>query len=430
MHRSGTSALARALNLLGAYVGPREIMMPLAEDNPAGFWERLDIYQFHERLLSHLATSWDVLFPPPPGWWKKPDIEPYRKELTSLITGEFGGHDLWMWKDPRTSFLLPLWQDVLGGLGVDVRYIICWRHPADVAASLQRRNGFTKEKAFALWQFHNLSSLYWTGGSRRAVVRYENLLRDFTRTLSKVAGVLDLPLRREQKDWDAALSSIRPDLCHSNSSDESLLNDPQAPEQIKRVYEFLAGSDSNGDLSDEMARLYDEYCDYAILFGAARRDDEIRDKDMHINDLTEVIHNRDLQIKERGAHIERLTEEVNDKIINIGLRDDAMRNQAVHIRELMEVIKNKDLQIKEIGGHVERLTEGVNDKIVNIGLRDDAMRNQAVHIRELMEVIKNKDLQNAEISARLINIENSLSWRTIRACLDAIDRVFGGGKKI
>ena len=54
----------------------------------------------------------------------------------------------WYSKDPRTGLLLPLWDRlVLRKHPV----IICVRHPAEVAASLWLRNGFTTRRARALW---------------------------------------------------------------------------------------------------------------------------------------------------------------------------------------------------------------------------------------------------------------------------------------
>ena len=52
MHRSGTSAMARLLAALGARVGSDEELLPAhPQDNPAGYWERLDVLQAHDRYL-------------------------------------------------------------------------------------------------------------------------------------------------------------------------------------------------------------------------------------------------------------------------------------------------------------------------------------------------------------------------------------------
>ena len=62
MHRSGTSFLARALNLHGVYLGELESLishewMPLA-DNPKGHWENKKIYELTEQTLKDSKGSW------------------------------------------------------------------------------------------------------------------------------------------------------------------------------------------------------------------------------------------------------------------------------------------------------------------------------------------------------------------------------------
>ena len=84
MHRSGTSAIARAVNLLGAYIGKPDQLMPPKEDNPDGFWEHLSIHSFHERLLKALSLSWDRFLPMPEEWWKRPEVGSYRQELVDF----------------------------------------------------------------------------------------------------------------------------------------------------------------------------------------------------------------------------------------------------------------------------------------------------------------------------------------------------------
>ena len=52
MHRSGTSLVARLLNLTGVYLGPEERMIPPKPDNPTGFWENLDFVHLNDQILT------------------------------------------------------------------------------------------------------------------------------------------------------------------------------------------------------------------------------------------------------------------------------------------------------------------------------------------------------------------------------------------
>ena len=57
MHRSGTSALAGMLSLLGIQFG-RSLFPPQA-DNPRGYWEHREIVDLDDRMLMALGSSWD-----------------------------------------------------------------------------------------------------------------------------------------------------------------------------------------------------------------------------------------------------------------------------------------------------------------------------------------------------------------------------------
>jgi hypothetical protein len=65
MHRSGTSLVSRALNVLGVYLGPEEQLMRPSTDNPAGHWESRPIKEINDEILSILGGSWQE--PPPAG---------------------------------------------------------------------------------------------------------------------------------------------------------------------------------------------------------------------------------------------------------------------------------------------------------------------------------------------------------------------------
>src|SRR5688500_11885035 len=58
MHRSGTSAFTRVVNLLGARL-PEPLMPPEPENNERGFWESPQLHRLHEQLLQATGSSWD-----------------------------------------------------------------------------------------------------------------------------------------------------------------------------------------------------------------------------------------------------------------------------------------------------------------------------------------------------------------------------------
>jgi len=58
MHRSGTSVVARAMNLLGVSLGKPEHIMRAAEDNNAeGFWENQLITDLNDEILARIGVN-------------------------------------------------------------------------------------------------------------------------------------------------------------------------------------------------------------------------------------------------------------------------------------------------------------------------------------------------------------------------------------
>jgi hypothetical protein len=213
MHRSGTSALAGVLSLCGIDPGP-SLMPGVAGVNPKGFWEHQEVVAVHERLLETLNSSWDDERPLPAGWWRQPEVAPYQDELLALLRRDFSASPLWLLKDPRLCRLLPLWLVILRELDVTPHFVICMRHPGEVAMSLERRDGIPAERASLLWLEHLIDSERGTRSLPRAVVTYEQLLADWCSTLRHIASHLSIPLALDGAVAGKVSAFLEPALRH------------------------------------------------------------------------------------------------------------------------------------------------------------------------------------------------------------------------
>src|SRR5690606_12464887 len=131
MHRSGTSALTRILNLHGAALGGE--LMPARPDNPGGFWELREAVAIHERLLAALGMAWDDPRPLPRDWQAGDAARAAEAGIGALIDREFAGETLWAVKDPRLCRFAPLWARAMRARGIAPHAILVARHPAEVA---------------------------------------------------------------------------------------------------------------------------------------------------------------------------------------------------------------------------------------------------------------------------------------------------------
>jgi glycosyltransferase involved in cell wall biosynthesis len=197
MHRSGTSALTGALSLAGIDPGPS--LLPAAEGiNPKGFWEHREVVAIHERLLVALGTSWDDERPLPRDWWLLPVVASFRDELTAILRRDFSSSPLWILKDPRLCRLIPMWLQILQGLEVKPHFIICLRHPLEVASSLELRDEIQQERSCLLWLEHLIESEHWTRGYARMIISYERLLEDWRTVIQDVVETFSLDLRIDE----------------------------------------------------------------------------------------------------------------------------------------------------------------------------------------------------------------------------------------
>lgn len=151
MHRSGTSMLSRALEAAGLFLGWRQ----LPEHQEAKFFLHLNMWVM-------LQTS---------GGWETPEsvryvlerpqarqavVEYLRFALRSPRAVSYLGPlrygrrrsverlaEPWGWKDPRTTFTLPLWLDIFP----EAKIVHVARHGVDVAESLRIRQQAAEEIA-------------------------------------------------------------------------------------------------------------------------------------------------------------------------------------------------------------------------------------------------------------------------------------------
>jgi len=199
MHRSGTSAVTRVLNMMGLWLGPPDSYPPADAANPTGYWELRDVWALDEAVLAALGTE----------WWDAAALDVERlgplaqrhfvQRARHIVDGlDRGGP--WVIKDPRLCVLFPLWRRVLERPVC----ILVHRDPLAVARSLQERDGLSISHGIALWELYNRQALTASLGLPRILVSYrelvdapeataERLRRELTRLAGPGAAGLSLP---------------------------------------------------------------------------------------------------------------------------------------------------------------------------------------------------------------------------------------------
>ena len=175
------------------------------------------------------ASSISGFFPPE-------RLDFYKSEIRRLIEEEFGDAPLFVLKDPRICRFVPLYQDILGDMGIDVKYALIHRHPRAVEASLKVRNGMPEACSQLLWLRYVLEAEKTTRDCTRKFLSYEALLADDGRRVNELAGALDVAWPERSADTMAEIrSSLRQDLQHQKDS-------PEAPRKTAVAFRWLEAS--------------------------------------------------------------------------------------------------------------------------------------------------------------------------------------------
>jgi GT2 family glycosyltransferase len=182
MHRSGSSVLARLLNMMGIYIGAEEALMLPQLDNSSGFWERQDIADINDYLLKAVGAQWDQ----PTSLSGLNDRFPNGDQLVKDIVHRMDAHRPWAIKDPRCCLTSDIWMAELESPCL----IYIHRPPILIAKSLLKRNGMSIDYGLALWEFYACHALRLMVKQAHIIVDSESLLLDPVNQLDRIREYL------------------------------------------------------------------------------------------------------------------------------------------------------------------------------------------------------------------------------------------------
>ena len=239
MHRSGTSALARLLNLIGLYFGGENVSTGRSTENEKGFWERRDVRQLNDAILFATATDWDAVSKLDVDGLSASDRAGYTSAAADVVMN-LDAHRPWFVKEPRLCLLFPIWRDAL-------ETPVCihiHRNPLEVAKSLRKRNDIPIPVGLALWETYNIRALQASHGLPRHILSYEQLLQKPIPVLESIHAFLtrhgDYDLRQPGNQELSAF--LNPDLRRQRATQRGFAK--AATSSQVALYEFLAGASS------------------------------------------------------------------------------------------------------------------------------------------------------------------------------------------
>lgn len=178
MARSGTSAIAKALNVLGVDLGDK--LLSARSVNPKGFYEDTEImYGVNRRVISLLGNPWISSNPFADAQFKNnSELHLYKSKAVQLLQQRFATTQCWGFKDPRTVGILHFWQEIFTTLDVDDSYIITMRDPLSSASSNQKYMQTDIEVGLVQWMTALISAVDGTRGKNRVIISYDLMLEN------------------------------------------------------------------------------------------------------------------------------------------------------------------------------------------------------------------------------------------------------------
>jgi hypothetical protein len=283
--RSGTSTMAGALQALGMHVPQPEVAAD--ETNPKGFAESKWVVDLHAELLqrSHVQVS-DAR---PSAWFETGRVSASgitRARLAEWLAPQFTeaagdepAIEELVVKDPRLAWFLGLWKSAALRSDAQPSYVTMLRHVTEVVGSKKRYyapgqtgSAFSEVQRTAAWVNMMLHTERATRDGKRAFVRYDDLLTDWTVPVFRLGQELDLEAVKgaSANDIRKVHQFIDPDLKRVQTT----WDDVDVPARLREIAEETWRglgklAEPGGDVADVHALLDEVRQSYVAFYDEA-----------------------------------------------------------------------------------------------------------------------------------------------------------------
>ena len=261
--RSGTSALAGVLNLLGVFMGKQ--ILKGDQYNRKGYYENEKIISLNKKLFLLIKSSIYDLSPPDKKiFYKLVSEEKLNEQAYSILENDYSQFSIWGIKSPGMLEFFFFWENILKKQNIEIKILIPYRNPLEVAWSYFYGNRTSLKKWMLLWAKNILYAEYFSRKYKRVFVHYDKLLRNPKKVLKIIQDRLEIlfPQNIESKIKEIN-KFLEEELKHFNFSLSDLeLNVPKFIKELALVLESLALQKI--DDSEEVRRIFDYWRDVYI----------------------------------------------------------------------------------------------------------------------------------------------------------------------
>lgn len=398
MHRSGTSAITRALSVMGVELGDR--LMPAAEgNNEKGFWEDMDINSLNDDMLHAIGNGWAHLTP-----IETKDLDCLREngfflKAAQLLRQKTADTNIFGIKDPRLSRLLPFWREVFNHCGIQPHYLLALRNPLSVVKSLQKRDDLAPEQSYFLWVEHLLTCLPTIVEHNGLIVDYDQLMESASAEIHRIANHFALPI------VDAELQIYEQEfldknLRHSTYEQKDLLVDPACPQLARDIYRELQQYATTADSDIQtLAKKTTTWERELSLFNPLltlsdktwkkleQTTHELNERTAEFYRVNHIANLRDQTIHDLNQLINSLRSDIERQNRTLLDQIDTIRHQTQSINALTETCDQRLAHIEQLSAAVAEQEQQISDKNQHIANLDAIIQEQAHHQAQLAHAI-------------------------------------------
>ena len=248
--RSGSSALSRMLASLGVCYGATQELVGPTKYNIYGHYESQEILDLNESVLrAYLGEKTDQILQKAGFAAKESDAclrncfwsvcsapisaessvpKELERRMISVIEGLAVSGNTIAWKDARFCMTLPLWRHYMSPVP-----IIIWRHPLQVAKSIEIMTGVPQEYAIWLWAYYTRAAFEVTKGMNPLVIRHSDLMDRPEMVAERVVAFLETNGLKIDRNISEAVAAINKQ--EVKQSDQG----PPTEKSIEELYQWL-----------------------------------------------------------------------------------------------------------------------------------------------------------------------------------------------
>ncbi|SNS68814.1 hypothetical protein, partial [Azospirillum sp. RU37A] len=402
MHRSSTSLTAGVLHRLGIDMTDGDLKAN--EFNKGGYYERFSLVELHDQVLKSFGSRWDSLTPLPPGWWRDPPALAARSEIVNRLKAELpeSPQRLWGLKDPRLMRLLPLWLDVCTDLHLEPRIILVTRDPDEVAASLNRRDGMSREDALVLWSVLHMEFLQHVGDTPWVRVDCGHWLDDHRAHAARLMHFLGAPSVPRDNAMLAVDEWLNPEWMSSARPGR------RSRSFAHWLYDCLAGlpdvdGESGVEISSELRRSAQNFHVFARAFRPVfQKAERLPSAETAVRIAEDTVSERDAVVAELRAQLT----EIQSRLSETAAQRDGAWQEIVVLRDKLAEFQSKseaqDTVMKTAAAECERLS-------ARIGQLETALAEVRAERDSSRDQLEASGREAASLGARIIQLETALA---------------------